>query len=63
MNVVTAISVAVDLLTGIIALQEQLVKVSAMIQQAQSEGRDLTDEELALLKAARNAARQAALDA
>lgn len=63
MNLVTAIGLAAELLSGIIAMQEQLMKVSALIQQAQAQGRDLTDEELALLKAARNAARQAALGA
>lgn len=62
-GVLTAIGLAIDILGAVIALQEQLKKVSEMVKKAQDEGRDLTDEELALLRAARNAARQAALDA
>jgi hypothetical protein len=62
-GIVAAIGLAVDLLSGIISLTSQLQKVSALIAQAQAEGRDITPEELDALRAERLAARQKALDA
>lgn len=62
-NAVEALGVALDLLNAAINLTMQLQKVSDMIATAKAEGRDLTDEELASLKADRLAARKDALDA
>ena len=63
MNLAVAIGMAIDILGGIINLTGQLQKVSALIQQAKAEGRDVSDAELDALKAERMAARQKALDA
>ena len=60
-GVAAAIGLAVDILGGIITLQTQLAEVSGKIKQAQDEGRDITDAELAALAAARNKAREDAL--
>jgi hypothetical protein len=63
MNAAAAVAIAVDILGGILNAVVQLQKVSSLIQQAQAEGRDLTDAELDALRAERLAARDKALNA
>jgi hypothetical protein len=62
-NLALAVGMAVDILGGILALSAQLQKVSALIQQAKAEGRDISDAELDALRAERLAARDKALNA
>lgn len=50
---VTGILIAVD---ALIQLQKAATQISAMIERARAENRDITDAELADLKAARDAA-------
>ncbi len=62
-NISDALQIGIDLLLVAINLQAQAQKVTALIQQAQLEGRDLTDAELDSLRQARLDARAQALQA
>ena len=62
-GIIEAIGILNALLTAAINLQAQAQRVSDLIQKAQTEGRDLTAEELDQLRAERLAARDEALRA
>ncbi len=62
-NISDALQIGIDLLLVAINLQAQAQKVTALIQQAQLEGRDLTDAELDSLRQARLDARAQAVNA
>lgn len=56
MNAIVAIDAASALLTLVVRAAEAAAKINAMIARAQSEGRDISDEELAAAHLEREAA-------
>lgn len=57
-GVVTAVGLAVDLLTAVTELSLRLQTVNSLLQKAHSEGRDITEDELKTVVAMDDAARE-----
>jgi hypothetical protein len=57
-GVVTAVGLAVDLLTAVADLSAKLGAVNALLQKAHAEGRDITEAELKSVVAMDDAARE-----
>jgi hypothetical protein len=57
-GVVTAVGLAVDLLTAVTELSAKIQAVNMLLQKAHAEGRDITDEELKSVVAMDDVARE-----
>jgi NACalpha-BTF3-like transcription factor len=62
-NVITLVSLAADLTGALVELNSKLKGVQAIIQSAQDEKRDLTEEEWSWIQAQTNVAREKAAQA
>lgn len=62
-GMLTAVSAITNLLTVAVEVTAKVQQISLMVQKAQTEGRDLTDEELAQVRAVDDDARARLQDA